>query len=216
MTDFESIAGVGRPARDALRAAGIANLEAMDGRGWEEMLALHGVGKRGLERLNAALQEQGMGLHGAPAPEDRSASFTRGHRGKNSEDMAGAMTGESVGDYLAGLEDKRRAHGELLLELFGSVTQAEPRMWGPTMVGYGEVHYRYATGREGDTFQVGFSPRKAKISLYGLPHDEDLLEHLGKHTVSKFCLYINKPEDVDLKVLEELIRRGWESAPASC
>ena len=77
------------------------------------------------------------------------------------------------------------------------------------MIGYGDVHYTSHTGREGDWFQLGFSPRKAKISLYGLEGDEELLAKLGKHTRGAGCVYINKPEDVDLDVLEEMIRVAW-------
>ncbi len=87
-------------------------------------------------------------------------------------------------------------------------------MWGPTMIGYGQVHYKYATGREGDWFKLGFSPRKAKLSLYGLtdsPETKALLPQLGKYTVGASCLYVNKPEDIDLAVLEELIRLAWEA-----
>ena len=100
-----------------------------------------------------------------------------------------------------------------MLEIFGRATGEQPVMWGPSMIGYGEVHYRYATGREVDTFRVGFSPRKAKISLYGLTESAgtQLLTRLGKHTVGASCLYINKPEDIDLAVLEDMVRRAWQS-----
>ncbi|WP_231686461.1 DUF1801 domain-containing protein [Corynebacterium deserti] len=81
------------------------------------------------------------------------------------------------------------------------------------------MHYRYATGREGDTFRVGFSPRKAKISLYGLTNTAQsraLLNELGKYSMGVSCLYINKPEDVDLAVLEEIIRISWSTEPDEC
>lgn len=87
------------------------------------------------------------------------------------------------------------------------------------MVGYGEVHYRYATGREGDTFHLGFSPRKSKLSLYGLtshPGAEGQLERLGKHSLGKACLYINKPEDIDAEVLEDMVRLAWATPPGDC
>lgn len=203
-TAYEEIRGVGRPAREALLRAGHPELESLHGQDWAELLRLHGVGKRGLERLQAALQERGLGMAGAPAAEPREAELTPGGTGEDADADPVA--------YIDGLDTPRRVeHGRLLLEIFNRATGEEPRMWGPTMIGYGTLHYRYATGREGDTFRVGFSPRKAKISLYGLPHDEEFLGRLGKFTTGVSCLYVNKPEDVDLEVLEEMIRRGWES-----
>jgi Domain of unknown function (DU1801) len=85
-------------------------------------------------------------------------------------------------------------------------------MWGPTMVGYGQYHYEYDSGHSRDAFAAGFSPRKASLSLYGMtmqPEAPELLEKLGKHRLGKSCLYINKLADVDLGVLEELIRSGY-------
>ena len=113
--------------------------------------------------------------------------------------------------YLSTLEGRRVDHAVLLLEIFARATGDAPRLWGPSMIGYGQMHYRYATGREGDTFRVGFSPRKTKLTLYGLPHEERFLDRLGKHTTSVACLYVNKPEDIDLAVLEEMIREAWNS-----
>ncbi|MDR7330701.1 DUF1801 domain-containing protein [Corynebacterium guangdongense] len=216
-TPYEDIRGVGRPARDALARAGYPDLESLDGQDWAKMLGLHGVGKRGLERLQDALVERGLGMSNAPAKEERAAQFTEGHTGVNTDDYAGGLSGEDPVAYVDGLDMPRRVtHGRQLLEIFHRVTGAEPRMWGPSMIGYGAVHYRYASGREGDTFRVGFSPRTAKISLYGLPHDERFLSRLGKHTTGASCLYINKPEDVDLEVLEEMIRHGWENWDEGC
>jgi len=91
-----------------------------------------------------------------------------------------------------------------------------PRMWGPSIVGYGRYHYKYASGREGDAFRLGFSPRKNALTLYLLGCDGDsgppsaLLDQLGKHKTGKACLYIKKLADVDVTVLEELIRLTWE------
>ena len=216
-TPFEDIPGVGRPARDALTQAGYPDLESLDGREWKEVLGLHGVGKRGLERLQAALVERGLGMSGAPAPQARQSEFSEGFTGVNTDDYAGGLNDADPVAYVDSLDTPRRVtHGHQLLELFGQITGEQPRMWGPSMIGYGEMHYRYATGREGDTFKVGFSPRKAKISLYGLPHEERFLERLGKHTTGASCIYINKPEDIDLGVLEEMIRHGWENWDQDC
>ena len=122
-------------------------------------------------------------------------------------------TDESVQDFLNSVEPARRnAQGLELLDIFRTETGAEPRMWGPTIVGFGRVRYTYATGHSGEMVRVGFSPRKAALTLYGLTlygSNTDLLDKLGKHRVGKGCLYLNKLEDVDIDVLRQLIRRGW-------
>ncbi|MDO5670219.1 MAG: DUF1801 domain-containing protein [Corynebacterium sp.] len=218
-TSFTQVPGVGRPARDALTAAGYPDVASLDGAEWEQVLALHGVGVRGLERLQAALLERGLSMSGAPEPEQRTAEWSRGNTGTNSPDLKTAKTQESPESYVEKLEGRRREHGKLLLEIFYRATGEQPVMWGPSMIGYGQTHYKYATGREGDTFHVGFSPRKAKISLYGLqglPRSEELLSKLGKHQTAVSCVYVNKPEDIDLDVLEALIRHAWETDPGSC
>lgn len=216
---YESVAGVGRPARDALRQAGYPHVESLHGVDYAQLDALHGVGKRGLERLQAALLERGLSLGGhVPKPQARQATFTDGHTGTYAADIKTKPTNRTPAEFVEELETPRRVeHGRLLLEIFGRATGEQPVMWGPSMIGYGEVHYRYATGREGDTFRVGFSPRRAKISLYGLTESAgtQLLTRLGKHTVGASCLYINKPDDVDLAVLEEMVRRAWDSEPSS-
>lgn len=121
-------------------------------------------------------------------------------------------TDDSVLEFLHAVEPaRRRAQGLELLEIFRDETGAEPRMWGPTIVGFGHLRYTYPTGTSGEMFQVGFSPRKAAMTLYGLTlygSNADLLDKLGKHRIGKGCLYINKLEDVDLDVLRQLIRRG--------
>lgn len=105
----------------------------------------------------------------------------------------------------------RREDARALDTLFRKITGWQPRMWGPTIVGYGQYHYVYKSGREGDSLATGFSPRKAAQSLYIMPGYQDmgdLLERLGKHKKGAACLYINKLADVDMGVLEEIIRRG--------
>jgi hypothetical protein len=118
-------------------------------------------------------------------------------------------TEASVDDFLAGVEDgSRREDCLALVELMRRVTQEEPRMWGSSMVGFGSYHYRYASGREGDSFLTGFSPRKRELTLYimgGIEGNEALLSRLGKHRTGKGCLYIKRLSDVDVEVLEELV-----------
>ena len=123
------------------------------------------------------------------------------------------LTDVPVEEYLAGVEpERRREQGLALLRMFREETGAEAVMWGPSMIGFGHVRFTYPTGNSGEMFQVGFSPRKSALSLYGLTtygSHADLLARLGKHKVGRGCLYINKLEDVDEAVLREMIRVGW-------
>lgn len=131
----------------------------------------------------------------------------------NRTDNKTVATGASVEEFLAGVEHPvRREDGRRLLELMSGITGQPAQMWGPTIVGFGRYHYKYESGREGDAAAVGFSPRKAGLSLYGLtygPGAADLLGRLGKHRTGAGCLYINKLEDVDQAVLAELVRSGY-------
>ncbi len=124
-------------------------------------------------------------------------------------------TDASVTDFLAQVADEKRRQDCLaILELMKEATGAEPKMWGSSIVGFGRYHYRYASGREGDWFPVGFSPRKRDLTLYfagGLQPLDDLLSRLGKHTTGKGCLYIKKLEDIDRQVLKEMVVRSMES-----
>ena len=123
----------------------------------------------------------------------------------------------SVEDFIAGVEPaSKRADAPVLDALFRKVTGEAPRMWGPSIIGYGQYHYRYESGHEGDMCRAGFSPRKAKHSLYILGcggEDEEmeaLLARLGKHSRGAGCLYVNKLADIDLGVLEQMIALGWK------
>lgn len=122
-------------------------------------------------------------------------------------------TAVAAKDFLATVQhDRRRTDGETLLALMQQITGEQPVIWGPSMVGFGSYHYRYASGREGNALAVGFSPRSANLALYGLtyaPGAADLLKKLGKHKTGAACLYINKLDDVDFSVLERLINLGY-------
>ncbi len=112
--------------------------------------------------------------------------------------------------FISGVEpERRREDGLVLLELFNRVTGLKPVMWGPSIIGYGRYAYKYESGREGEFLLTGFSPRKANLSLYimaGSKNDARKLKRLGKHKLGKSCLYINKLADIDMSVLEEMIR----------
>lgn len=113
-------------------------------------------------------------------------------------------------DFIAALPDAtRRADAETLLALMERLTGEPPRMWGPSIVGFGKYRYKYESGREGEMCRIGFSPRKAELVLYVLDGAGDqsaALARLGKHKTGKGCLYIRKLADVDMEVLEALVR----------
>ena len=115
----------------------------------------------------------------------------------------------SVAAFIDALTDQtRRSDAKKLVRLMQSATGETPAMWGPSIIGFGSYHYRYASGREGDMPLIGFSPRKAATVLYSMTESSDsgaLLAKLGKHTTGKGCLYIKKLADVDQNVLEALV-----------
>lgn len=122
-------------------------------------------------------------------------------------------TGQDVIEVIEAVDaKKKREDSYYLLDLFQKITSFEPLVWYPNIIGYGQYHYVYDSGREGDAFYLGFSARKAKFSLYIEPEfegKEELLSRLGKHTTGKTCLYINKLADVDLDVLEEILETSF-------
>jgi hypothetical protein len=123
-------------------------------------------------------------------------------------------TDASVQRFLDGVEDERkRADAYALLELMGRAAGAEPKMWGDSIVGFGQYHYKYASGHEGDAPLTGFSPRKQNLTVYitsGFDRYGDLLQTLGKYKTGKVCLYIKRLADVDLAALEKLVRQSVE------
>ena len=128
----------------------------------------------------------------------------------------------SVEDFIAVVPHPRRREEAAALDtIHRRVTGLEPRMWGPTMIGYGSYRYKYASGHEGVAMRGGFSPRKAALTVYLMgnyaesqPEADALFARLGKHKFTKSCLYINKLADVDLDALEALVRLSWETMNA--
>ncbi|TQV89182.1 DUF1801 domain-containing protein [Aliikangiella coralliicola] len=113
---------------------------------------------------------------------------------------------------------KRREDALTLLDVMSEVTGEKPMMWGNSIVGFGKMHYKYATGREGDWLRTGFSPRKANMTLYimnGFTEYETLLKKLGKYKASVSCLYVNKLEDIDMEVLKKMIHHSYFEAKYS-
>lgn len=118
-------------------------------------------------------------------------------------------TDKSVIEFIESVENlKKRADAYQLLDIFTETTGFEAKMWGPSIIGFGKYHYKYKTGHEGEAPLVGFSPRKASISLYfasGEFNREALLKDFGKHKTGKACVYINKIADIDVSVLQKVI-----------
>ena len=115
----------------------------------------------------------------------------------------------SVDDYFSAIDDDaRREDCVALARLMTKATKQQPKMWGAGIVGFGSYHYKYESGREGDSCLVGFSSRKSDIAIYlvgDFPGRDELLGKLGKHTTAKACLYVRKLSDVDPKILEQLV-----------
>ncbi len=125
-------------------------------------------------------------------------------------DLKTKITDDSVEDYIEALKNERQRKDSLvLLKMMKKITKATPRLWSHGAIGFGSYTYKGASGRTGEWYITGFSPRKQNISIVlmaGFGHNKDLLKKLGKHKTGGGCLYINSLEDVDKKILEELIR----------
>jgi len=125
-------------------------------------------------------------------------------------------TDASVEKFIKGVTDKQKqADCRTIIDLMQTATKAPPKMWGSAIVGFGERHLKYDSGREMDWMIIGFSPRKQNLTLYipgGLDQQADLFEKLGKHTTGKGCLYINKLEDVNMPTLKKIIQRSIKLA----
>lgn len=121
-------------------------------------------------------------------------------------------TDSSVIEFIESVDHPRkREDAYKLLDIFTDTTGYEAKIWGPSIIGFGKYHYKYASGHEGDAPLVGFSPRKAKISLYFATGDtqrDELLKDFGKHTTGKACVYINKVADIHVDVLKALIKQS--------
>ena len=119
---------------------------------------------------------------------------------------------DSVREFLDGIADTRlSADCAIVSKLMKQATRAKPKMWGSSIVGFGSYHYKYASGREGDWFLTGFSPRKQNLTLYIMPGFKQyagLLVALGTFKTAKSCLYIKRLEDIDLPTLSKLISRS--------
>lgn len=121
-------------------------------------------------------------------------------------------TQQKVSEFIAGIEDTRkRSDCRELMKLMRKVTGNRAKMWGTSIVGFGKYHYRYASGREGDFFLTGFSPRKQALTIYiisGFEAHSKLMEKLGKFKTGKSCLYVKSLDDINRSVLDQLVRES--------
>ena len=206
----------GAPALRALEAAGYEHLQQLDGVPMRSVLDLHGMGPKGIGALRDAMAGHGWAF----ADDDPKVGAAKGGRVGLTEGLrpdrnqnATAPTDVDPVEWVESLPTaRRREQGRAMLRLFGEVTGELPVMWGPSIVGYGQVHYVYESGREGDMARVGFSPRSASLSLYGLQGGAEadaLLDRLGTHKRAVSCVYVTRLENIDLDVLRELVRRAW-------
>jgi hypothetical protein len=122
----------------------------------------------------------------------------------------------SIAEFLDSIDDEtKRKDTNTILEMMQKASKSEPKMWGSSIIGFGFYHYVYASGREGDWFLIGLSPRKQNITLYvlgGWEYNAPLLAKLGKHSMAKGCMYIKRLSDVNLTVLEQLIDESFKNA----
>ena len=120
----------------------------------------------------------------------------------------------SVADFLAIVSEQRTHEARTIISIMARISGQPATMWGPSIIGFGSVHYKYATGHEGDMPILGFSPRKASLTIYFMEgfadRYEDALQRLGKHKTSKACLYITKLSNIDLAVLTEMLEASYE------
>ncbi len=132
-------------------------------------------------------------------------------------DKTTAQNKLSVKDYIAAIKDEQTAKDALvLIEIMQRVSGHEPKTWigGPGSLGFDTYHYKYASGREGDAYILGFYPRKGKISVYvmdGTARYSELLAKLGKHSITGYCLYIKQLRDVELPILEQILKKSYEN-----
>lgn len=118
-------------------------------------------------------------------------------------------TEQSVKSFINSLDDEQKiADSNALIDLMKEVTGCEPKMWGPSIIGFDQYHYKYESGREGNFLKIGFSPRKREFSIYlmcSFDKNEELMKKLGKHRTGKSCLYVKRLEDINMDVLRELV-----------
>lgn len=127
-----------------------------------------------------------------------------------------AMTGVPVSEYLTTVEARRIPEAEHIITVMRNISGLDPRMWGPSIIGFGSSHYRYESGHEGDQPIIAFSPRKANLVFYFSPgffeRHQALLQQLGKHRTSVACLYVTRLANIRQDILEKLLEQNWRES----
>ena len=127
-------------------------------------------------------------------------------------DLKTKQNEKSVEEFLEKIEDpEKKKASKQILKILETISKNEAKMWGDSIIGFGKYHYKYKSGREGDWMRIGFSPRKQNLTLYimdGFEKYSELMEKLGKFKTGKSCLYIKKLQDIDIKILKELIKES--------
>lgn len=123
----------------------------------------------------------------------------------------------SIESFLGTVSDKRREEAHVLIEMMQNISGMKPKMWGPSIIGFGSQHYKYDSGREGDMPILAFSPRKASLTVYfeGFDKYTTELSKIGKYKHSVSCLYINKLSDIDIDILRQMLTKSFTTSTAS-
>jgi hypothetical protein len=128
-------------------------------------------------------------------------------------DQEQAQSDNPVKDYIASLKDEQMTKdSQVLMDMMHQISGHDPKKWNEGTIGYDAYHYKYSSGREGDCFVIGFYPRKGKITVYlmdGTGRCSDLLTKLGKHTTTGYCIYFKRLSDIELPILEQILRQSY-------
>jgi hypothetical protein len=120
----------------------------------------------------------------------------------------------SVKEFIASLDEQTLKDSKVLIEIMQGISKSKPTLWNVGTIGFDSYHYKYDSGREGDSFIIGFYPRKGKITVYlmdGTVRYPELLAALGKHTTTGYCIYIKRLSDIDLPILEQIVQKSYEN-----
>lgn len=129
-------------------------------------------------------------------------------KGKSTQNNA------SVKEYIASLDDQTEKESQVLLEMMQRISGHKPKLWNAGTLGFDTYHYKYDSGREGDSIVIGFYPRKGKITIYlmdGTARYSELLAKLGKHTTTGYCVYIKRLTDIELPILEQIVQQSYKN-----
>lgn len=134
-------------------------------------------------------------------------------------DQTTTQKNNAIKDYIASLDEQTAKETQTLIDMMQKISGDMPKIWNVGTLGFDTYHYKYASGREGDNFIIGFYPRKGKITIYlmdGTARQSELLAKLGKHTSSGYCIYIKQINDIELPTLEQIVKKSYENIKLLC